>query len=78
MESSLPRDHPMRSRHCSRETWPKEGCVQAEEVQPFRIYLGASALLMSSPHKSFRSILRTNYSIVRQGKGPVVSDDFGM
>lgn len=72
MESSLPRNHPMLV------DMAKEGRVQAEEVQPFRIYLGSSALLMSSPLKSFRSILRTNYSVVREGKGPVVSDDFGM
>lgn len=76
MESILPRDHPIRSWHCSRET--KEGRVQAEEVQPFKIYLGASALLTSSPLRVFGSILRTNNSVVRERKEPVVLDDFGM
>lgn len=71
MKFILPREHPMHSRHCWKEMYPKE-------AQMFRRHLGASAPKSVFTLESFSSILQTNINIVRERKGLVVSDAFGM
>lgn len=71
IKSILPREHPMHSRHCWREMCPKE-------AQMFKRHFGASAPKSVFILESFSSILQTNINIVRERKGLVVLDAFGM